>query len=54
MTASDDTSWTLLTLEEIREVGLSDSYLGFAYWDSEGYLNTVSMHREAIEMLKPV
>ena len=54
MTPSDDTPWTLLTLEEIREAGLSDSYLGFAFWDSEGYLNTVSMHRGAIELLKPV
>jgi hypothetical protein len=42
-----------LTDEEFEECGLDECWRGFAYWDEEGYLVTISCHQGILEQLKP-
>jgi len=46
-------SLTPLTDREFAESGLAECWRGFAFWDAEGYLVTVVMHKAALDKLKP-
>jgi hypothetical protein len=52
-TAATTARWTKLTPEEFNETGLHESFRDHSYWNEDGYLVTVAMHKAAIDNLKP-
>lgn len=44
---------TPLTAKEFDESGLAECWRGFAFWDKEGYLVTVALHKGVLDKLKP-
>jgi hypothetical protein len=52
-TAATTAKWNKLTPEEFNETGLHESFRDHSYWNEDGYLVTVAMHKAAIDNLKP-